>query len=251
LIVGRRRSSGISLLGSIDAAHASGRKRYANRGGRAFRVVGTNRRALPALFAEWVGTLYAVSSRDRSQSLFSLLARVMQRQAQLGSTMDIQSALEDLTSVDHRATALLRREHEVILSAFRQFRDAARGPRDPRQAIEQQIAALIEMHDRVERTVVYPALAPYYGPLVRALTAEHDEIAARVGTLRNQTDTAEAAANIDRLEHLTRDHIGLEETSLLTPFERDQPGLNARLYESIVAEKERLAGAVEDIESRS
>src|SRR4051794_9227137 len=49
--------------------------------------------------------------------------------------MDLQSALEDLTSVDHRATALLRREHEVILSAFRQFRDAGRGTRDTRETI--------------------------------------------------------------------------------------------------------------------
>ena len=165
--------------------------------------------------------------------------------------MDIQSALEDLTSVDHRATALLRREHEVVLSAFRRFRDAARGPRDPRQAIAQQIAVLIELHDRVERTVVYPALAPYYGPLVRALTTEHDEVAAQIGTLRNGSDSADAIANVDRLERLTRDHIGLEEASLLTPFERDQPGLNARLYESMVAERERLAGAVGDLESRS
>src|SRR5947207_2732576 len=37
----------------------------------------------------------------------------------LGITMDIPSALEELTSIDHRATALLRREHEAILGAFR------------------------------------------------------------------------------------------------------------------------------------
>jgi hypothetical protein len=176
----------------------------------------------------------------------------MQRCECIGDDMmDIQSALEDLTSVDHRATALLRREHEVILGAFRQFRDAAHGTGDPREAIGQQIAILIELHDRVERTVVYPALAPYHGPLVRALMAEHDEIAACVGALRNQPDAAAAASNIDRMERLTRDHIGLEEASLLTPFERDQPGLNARLYDAIVAERERLAGAAEDLESRS
>ena len=166
--------------------------------------------------------------------------------------MDLQSALENLTSVDHRATALLRREHEVILAAFRQFRDAARNPRNTRQAMVQQIALLIELHDRVERSVVYPAFAPYYGPLIRALTTEHDEIAACVGVLREQRDgSGDPLPSIDRLERLTRDHIGLEEASLLTPVERDQPGLNARLYESIVAERERLAGAVDDLESRS
>jgi len=166
--------------------------------------------------------------------------------------MDLQSALEDLTSVDHRATALLRREHEVILSAFRQFRDAGRGTRDTRETIAQRIGVLLELHDRVEHTVVYPALAPYYGPLVRALGSEHDQIGDCIAVLRDANDgTTDALSIIDRLERLARDHIALEETSLLTPVERDQPALNARLYPSMVAEKERLAGAAGDLESRS
>jgi Hemerythrin HHE cation binding domain len=166
--------------------------------------------------------------------------------------MDIPSALEDLTSTDHRATALLRREHEVILGAFRQLREAPLGARDPREASAQRIAVLLELHDRVERSIVYPALAPYCGPLVRALTVEHDEIMKCIATLREgPVDTNNSLANLDRLERLARDHITFEETSLLTPLERDQPGLNVRLYASMVAEKERLAGAVEDLESRS
>jgi hemerythrin-like domain-containing protein len=166
--------------------------------------------------------------------------------------VDIQSALEDLTSVDHRATALLRREHEMILRAFRQFRDAAAGPREPREAIAQQIGVLFELHDRVERTIVYPELAPYYGPLVRALLTEHDEIVSTLATVRNARDGEHVPlASLDRLERRVREHIGIEESSLFTPVERDQPGLNARLYGSMVAEKERLAGAAEDLESRS
>jgi len=166
--------------------------------------------------------------------------------------MDIPSALEDLSSTDHRATALLRREHEVVLAAFRQLREAPRAGRRPREAIAQRIAVLLELHDRVERTIVYPALAPYYGPLVRALMAEHDQIAACIAVLREgHADTSDSVANLDRLERIARDHIALEETSLLTPVERDQPGLNARLYASMVTEKERLAGAVDDLESRS
>ena len=168
-------------------------------------------------------------------------------------SMDIPSALEDLTSVDHRATALLRREHEVILGAFRQLREAPRGVRgDPRVASAQRIAVLLELHDRVERSIVYPALAPYYGPLVRALAVEHDEFTACIAAMREGPfNTNDSLANLDRLERLARDHITLEESSLLTPVERDQPDLNVRLYASMVAEKERLAGAVEDLESRS
>ena len=163
--------------------------------------------------------------------------------------MDIPSALEELTSIDHRATALLRREHEAILGAFREYRDASRGTRE---TIGQQIAVLIEIHDRVERAVVYPALAPYYGPLIRAFLAEHDEISSCIAVIRDtRNSAADALASVERLEHLARGHIGREESSLLAPVERDQPGLNARLYASIVAEKERLAGAVEDLESRS
>jgi hypothetical protein len=163
--------------------------------------------------------------------------------------MDLQGALEELTSIDHRATALLRREHEAILAAFREYRDALGEPREP---IAQQIAVLVEIHDRVERTVVYPALAPYYGPLIRAFLTEHDQISSCIAALReSRNSAADLLASVDRLEHLAREHIGREEASLLAAFERDQPGLNARLYASIVAEKERLAGAVEDLESRS
>ena len=89
--------------------------------------------------------------------------------------MGIQSALEELTSVDHRATALLRREHEAILGAFREYRDTPPAGRKP---VGQQIVMLIEIHDRVERTVVYPSLAPYYGPLIRAFLTEHDQVSA-------------------------------------------------------------------------
>jgi len=162
--------------------------------------------------------------------------------------MDLQSALEELTSIDHRATALLRREHEAILAAFREYRDASL---DSREAITQQLAMLIEIHDRVERSVVYPALAPYYGPLIRAFLTEHDEISSCIAMRDGRNSGGDLLVSLDRLEHLARDHIGREESSLLAAFERDQPGLNARLYGSIVAEKERLAGAVEDLESRS
>ena len=58
-------------------------------------------------------------------------------------------------------------------------------------------------------------------------------------------------ARVDRLEQMARVHIAQEESSLLAAVEHDQPGLNAALYGSIVREKERLAGAVEDLESRS
>ena len=101
--------------------------------------------------------------------------------------MDIPSALEELTSIDHRATALLRREHEAILGAFREYRDASRGTRE---TIGQQIAVLIEIHDRVERAVVYPALAPYYGPLIRAFLAEHEEISSCIAVIRDTRNSA-------------------------------------------------------------
>jgi len=109
----------------------------------------------------------------------------------------------------------------------------------------------VEIHDRVERSVVYPALAPYYGPLIRAFLTEHDEISSCIAMRDGRNSGGDLLVSLDRLEHLARDHIGREESSLLAAFERDQPGLNARLYGSIVAEKERLAGAVEDLESRS
>lgn len=166
--------------------------------------------------------------------------------------MDLQSALEELTSFDHRASALLRRDHEVILAAFRQYREAAPSDASPRGAIAQRIGALLELHDRVEHSVVYPALAPYYAPLIRAFLTEHEQINECIAVLRETDNDAPAiASTLDRLERLARDHIAQEEVSLLAAVEREQPGLNARLYTAIVQEKERLTGAIEDLESRS
>ena len=148
------------------------------------------------------------------------------------------------SSEDHRATVLLRQEYELLLDLFRRQREPAPDASANREALQDNIVALVELIDRVEREVFFPALPAQYAALVRSFTAEHDDLARCLTALR-RTAANPARANLtgERLEQLARDHLTHEETLLFPAVERDNPELNHALYERLVAERTRLAHA--------
>jgi len=155
--------------------------------------------------------------------------------------VNLRSALEGLSSVDHRATTLLRREHESIRAAFRTYHATSPLAHEALERIAHEIAWLIELEDGVDRNVVYPALEPYFPPLIRALTVEHDELLEQIGTVRAcARHPAQLAAAVARLEALVHHHLAQEASALLAVVEQDEPGLNRWLYDAVVREKERL-----------
>jgi hypothetical protein len=156
--------------------------------------------------------------------------------------MDLPTEWAGQSSEDHRATVLLRQEHEILLDLFRLQREPALEPPTRREQVQREIIALIELIDRIEREVFFPALPSEYAALVRTLVADHETLARCLAASRRAAANA-ARANVqgERLERLAREHLAQEETRLFTAFEREHPDLNRVLYDRLVAARAHLA----------
>jgi hypothetical protein len=157
------------------------------------------------------------------------------------SIMELSMEWAGQSSQDRRATVLLRQEYELLLDLFRRQREPADPPID-RDALQSRIVALVELIDRIEREVFFPALPSQYGPLVRSFTAEQEDLSRCLATLRRATaNPVRANATGERLEQLAREHLTHQETLLFPAVEREHPDLNCALYDRLVAERPRFA----------
>lgn len=156
--------------------------------------------------------------------------------------MDLSIEWAGQSSQDHRATVLLRHEYEILLELFRHQREPALDPPVDREDLQQKIVALVELIDRIEREVFFPALPSQYTALVRAFMAEHEDLGrCLAGLHRAPANPARANAAGERLEQLAREHLAQEETLLFPAVERDHPELNRQLYDRMIAERARFA----------
>lgn len=145
------------------------------------------------------------------------------------------------TSRDQRATVLLRQEHEILLDLFRRQRSLPPGASQEREALQEQILAVIELIDRVERDVLFPALPAKYGPLLRALEADHEALAGCLAGLRRAVSVPSSNQARTRIEQLARHHLAHEESVLYGIVEREHPELNRQLYQALVDARVRIA----------
>jgi hypothetical protein len=156
--------------------------------------------------------------------------------------MDLPIEWAGQSSQDHRATVLLRQEHERLLDLFRRQHEPVLDPPTDRQSLEVEIVAVIDLIDRVADEVLFHALPDDYAPQVRTLAAEHRDLSrCLVGLRRAADNAARRNASGERLEQLARDHIAHQEAMLFTPIEREHPDLNRALYDQLVSARARLA----------
>jgi len=153
--------------------------------------------------------------------------------------MTIAAEWAGQTSVDRRATVLLRHEHALLLDLFR--RQRVPGEAVDGEWLQQRIMDLVELMGRMEHDVLFPALPAHYAPLVGAFEAEHAAVAGCVDGLRRAPDAPATKAQGERLELLVRAHLAHEEMLLFQAVERDEPELDASLYEALVAARRRMA----------
>ena len=146
-----------------------------------------------------------------------------------------------VTSEDHRATVLLRHEHEKLLAMFRRQREPALEPEVTRATLDADIISTLATIARIERDVFFPALPSQYTALVRACVATLDDLATCAGALRRGgSNAARANAQGQRLELLAREHLAAEESLLFDAVEREQPELNRALYARLVEARKTL-----------
>ena len=146
------------------------------------------------------------------------------------------------SSADHRATVLLRQEHELLLELFRRLHDPAVEPGVTRDSLQAEIVAMLDMIVRIERDVLFPALPSQYRALVQAFTADHDGMASCAAALsRTPVSVPRRNAYGERLELMARERLAAEQTLLYNALERSHPELNRTLYDRLVAARTRLA----------
>jgi hemerythrin HHE cation binding domain-containing protein len=138
------------------------------------------------------------------------------------------------TSADHRATVLLRHEHQALLDLFRRQREPAEQA-DAREALQASIVDLLDRIRHVERDIVFPALPSEYEALVQAFLADQQMLEQCLANLQRASSSGpHATVAGERLELLVRKHLDQQEQWLFTALEREHPHLNAALYERLV-----------------
>ena len=149
------------------------------------------------------------------------------------------------TSEDHRATVLLRQEHETLLAMFRRQRAPANSTHDTRDALQDAIAATLDMILCMERDVFFPALPTHYGALLRACAASREGLANRMALMRHHLPgVARQNAQGERLELLAREHLAVEQALLFDSLEREHPDLNHALYDRLVNARRSFCNAL-------
>ena len=141
------------------------------------------------------------------------------------------------SSADHRATVLLRREHQALLELFRRQREPA-DPSDRRDTLQAAIEDLLDQLHKIERDVLFPALPSEYEAVVQTFLVDQHVLEQCLANLRRASPNASREAILaERLELLVREHLEHEEQWLFTTFEREHPALNAALYDRLVEER--------------
>ena len=161
--------------------------------------------------------------------------------------MDLDSALEGKPAEGASATDILRADHREVERLFTQYEDAD-GDAQSRLVLMRTLCMQLELHDRVEREVFYPAAVHVMPDAVAAAAQEHDELMQIVNGLRERStcdrDCDEAIAN---LRTLVDRHVHVEETELFPRFEKQSADLCA-LGQQLVSYKETATRSTESFE---
>jgi len=162
--------------------------------------------------------------------------------------MDLDSALADKPAEGATATDILRADHDEV---DRLFADYARadGEVHARRLALKTLCMQLELHDRLEQSVVYPALREIVPDLADAAIREHAEIRNLIAELRERDDCdADCAATMSRLQTVVERHVREEEDTLFPRIERESDTWLRELGVAIVKCKEALTRSTEEFE---
>ena len=162
--------------------------------------------------------------------------------------MDLDTALTGKPAEGATATEILRADHREVRRLFAEFAHAE-GDAHARHVAAQALCMQLELHDALERSVFYAALTGLERELVSAALAEHDEIVAIVGALRELAECdARCAADVERLQALVDAHVDEEEHALFPRVEQHDAAWLRDLGIALVKRKEELTRSTEEFE---
>ena len=167
--------------------------------------------------------------------------------------MDLQSATDgEYAGDDDSATAVLRRDHQAVRKLFAHYRELMNSASPQRAAVAQDIGMHFELHFAVTRDLYYPALNPDHAEVIHELLNAQEDIQQCIETLRNAQSLPDAELDsiVVRMIELADLYICRERSLMTMAEERAGPrldGLGARM----IRRREKIAGAVADLQSRS
>ena len=167
--------------------------------------------------------------------------------------MDLQAAADggDIGDNDS-ATAILRHDHQALRKAFARYRELMNDAAAPRAGLAQDICMQIELHFSITREIFYPAMAARAAPLVPELVHAQEDIQQCVDTLRGARSLAESEldSTVVRLMELADIYICRERRLIAAATATAAADLDA-LGARMIRRRERIAGAVQDLDGRS
>ena len=162
--------------------------------------------------------------------------------------MDLDSALENKPAEGALATEVLRADHREVERLFDEYEGAGTDAH-ARHVVMQALCMQLELHDRLEREVFYPAVRALDEALVDRAAREHEQLMKLVADLRerDRCDT-ECDALVSRVKSLVEKHVQEEEQTLFPHVEHKDAGWLRELGTQLVKLKEVLTRSTEEFE---
>lgn len=164
--------------------------------------------------------------------------------------MDLISAIDGSAPESAGATDVLRRDHERVRQLFGEYRRRMDEAPETCRILAGEICMLWELHTRLERELLYPALAWEKGAVQEALP-EHQDIDECIATIRRWPSDSQRDSTMLRMMQLADHHMSREEELLFPRVGRLPAGELAALGRRMLRRREELAGSTADLEGRS
>jgi iron-sulfur cluster repair protein YtfE (RIC family) len=157
--------------------------------------------------------------------------------------MDLDSALTDKPAEGASATDILRADHAELRRLFAEYRTPGEGEH-ARKVLSQAIAMQIELHDTIEREIIYPVSRKHDPEAIDRALREHDEMVRAIDELKSHvTSIVVSDAAVRRLQQLAEPHMRKEEESLFPLLEKKSARSLRELGAKLIARKEELTSS--------
>jgi hemerythrin superfamily protein len=162
--------------------------------------------------------------------------------------MDLDTALTGKPAEGARATDILRADHREARHLFAEYRGAANDVHAAK-VIAQTLCMKLELHDTIERDVLYPIAREVDAQWTANAAKAHDAIVTCVERVRAAADTGERLEDaIGQLQARVEEHVADEEKQLFPKLEAERASSLADIGRALIKRKEELTRSTESFE---
>jgi hemerythrin superfamily protein len=161
--------------------------------------------------------------------------------------MDLDTALTGKPAEGATATDMLRADHREVRRLFSDYDLAGEDAHTARVTLR-ALCLQLELHDRIERDVVYPAIAKSDRDGLKSALTEHDDLMALVRDIKTNMSDAACRAKVKELEQRFEDHVRAEEENLFRRLESTGDAALRELGADLIERKETLTRSTEEFE---